>query len=281
VASAATLSSYFDFTQYGTVSGGSTVTSNVLGNTSGTLSSSGTTLNSSGLAVALGNTVPNTGLPFNAGSLSSFTGDFSLQIWYTMNATLNTDIKDHDLFGGTTSASIDGTLVGDQGLVVAYNNNAGTPQFIRPIIGNNTQYGTTVNPPIGTGMTPSTLYDLTLTYNSTSHNFTLYMNGVSVASGAPTTYFTSLAAVTNFAIGGVSHPAFGDGALAQTTTSFLMYTGELTGTQVADIHAFGSTPTMSQLGTVVTVPEPGTFAMLLGGIGMLALFRRRGKRATS
>ena len=91
-------------------------------------------------------------------------------------------------------------------------------------------------------------------------------------------YFSGLNALTSgFSIGGVANPAFGDNAAAANITSFMMYDGALDSTTVSNLNGLGSTPTADQFQSagITAVPEPGTFAMLLGGIGMLALFRRR------
>ena len=76
-------------------------------------------------------------------------------------------------------------MVGDQALFTAY-----ITSYIRPIIGNNSQFATTLNPPNGTGTTPSTLYDYVITYTASSHTFTTYMDGTQV--GTPWPWLTSV-----------------------------------------------------------------------------------------
>jgi hypothetical protein len=264
------LSAYWDFTKYGTVSAGNTVVSNVFGSISGTLNSTATSLTSSGLAITGDSSAASTGIRLANGSLSSFTGDFSIQMWYTMNVLGDNRM----LFGGTTSASVDNTLVGDNGLFVGYS--VGSTRFVRPVETNGTQYGTTLNSPSGTGNTTGVLYDLVLTYVASSDLFTLYLNGVQVAQGANTN-FATLDAVTNFSIGGVANPAFGDNAARQTTTSFLMYQGALTAKQISDLHALGAAATLAQIGTVVDIPEPSLMGIGIG-VGLIGLIIQRVKK---
>src|SRR5690242_12368551 len=149
---AATLNDYFNFTTYGSVAGGNTI-ADQLGNATATVKSTGTTLDGSGLAIAAGNNAGTTGVSLDGSQISSVTGDFSIQLWYTSPASI---LANTPLFGGTTTASQDGALFGDQALFPAYRSSS---TYIRPIIGNNTQFGATPSPANGTGTTPSTLYD--------------------------------------------------------------------------------------------------------------------------
>jgi hypothetical protein len=281
VASAASLGEYFNFTQYGAVSGGSTINGQYAG-TAATVKSTGTTLDGTGLNIALGNAAANTGVGLAGSAISSYTGDFSLQIWYTQNSTANADIRDHALFGGTSSATIDNDLRGgNQALWAGYNNVSGTPQYLRPIIGDGSQWGSVPgSTTMGTGIASATLFDYVLTYSSSTHTTTAYMNGVQVSTQT-TPYFTGLASLTyGIAIGGVEHPAFNDQAAAVTISSFLMYNGALSPTEIATINGLGATPTIGDLGGagVSVVPEPS--AMALSGLGGLAalLMRQRSRR---
>lgn len=266
---ATTLENYFDFTSYGTVAGGGTVTA--VGNTgsTGTVKSTATTLTSSGLAITAGSSAALTGVNVTSSALSGFTGDFSVQIWYTTPATIAGNTA---LFGGTTSATTDGSMVGDQAFFGSYSNT--NPRFVRPIIGNNSQFGAVPATPTGTGGTGSTLYDYMITYSSATSTFTAYLDGVAVGNTISVPFFGGLDSLTNgFAIGGVQNPAFADQAAAVNITSFMMYTGALTPGEISSIHGFGSTPTLNQLGSVVVIPEPSV--ALLGGLGLLGLLRRR------
>jgi hypothetical protein len=266
---ATTLENYFDFTSYGTVAGGGTVTA--VGNTgsSATVKSTATSLTSSGLAITAGSSASSTGVNVTGADLSTFTSDFSLQIWFTSPTTVAGNTA---LFGGTTSATIDGSMAGNQALFAGYSNT--NPRFLRQIMSNNSQFGIAGAPPSGTAATVSTLYDYTLTYTASTNTVQAYLDGVAVGAGLSTTYFQGLDSLTNgFAIGGVQTPAFGDNAAAVNITSFMMYTGALTSGEISTIHGFGSTPSTTQLSSVVIVPEPS--AALLGGLSLLGLLRRR------
>ncbi|BCU79539.1 hypothetical protein llg_42540 [Luteolibacter sp. LG18] len=264
-----TLENYFNFTSYGTVTAGNTVAA--VGNTgsSATVKATGTTLTSSGLAITAGSLGASTGVTMASTTLIGFTGDFTLQMWYTTPGTVAGNTA---LFGGTSSATVDGSMVGDQGFFAAYSNT--NPRFVRPIVGNNTQFGVAGAPPAGTGGTGSTLYDYVITYSSLTSTFTAYLNGTQVGNSFSVPFFGGLDDLTNgFAIGGVQNPAFNDNAAGVNITSFMMYSGTLTAGEVSSIHAFGSTPTLNQLGSVVAVPEPSALALL--GLGLLGGLRRR------
>jgi len=279
-ARAATLQTYYDFTSYGTVAGGSSITSSAYGesSTSATLSSTATALTSSGLAITAGTAAGSTGATMAGSTLSGYTGDFSLQMWYTSPATF---VSNSMLWGGTTSATVDGTLAGDQGLFAGYGNMT-TPStgYIRPIASNTQRFGAAMtNTTPGTGSTASTLYDYVVTYNSTSKIFTAYMNGTSVGTMTVATGFSGLSALTNgFSIGGIASPAFGDMAAGVNITSFMMYDAALTPTQVSDLNGLGATPTGAQFQAagITAVPEPRVMALMTAGlIGMMFFIRRR------
>lgn len=263
------LENYFDFTSYGTVAGGGSIAS--VGNTgsSATVKSTATSLTASGLAITAGSNAGGTGVNLAGSALSGFSDDFSLQIWYTTPATV---AGNTGLFGGTTSATTDSSMVGDQALFAAYSNT--NPRFLRPIANNNNQFGIAGAPPSGTGGTGNTLYDYVITYSSLTSAFTAYLNGTQVGATLNAPFFQGLDALTNgFSIGGIQNPAFADNAAGVNITSFMMYSGALSSQEISDIHAFGSTPTLNQLGSVVTIPEPS--AALLCGLGLLGLIRRR------
>jgi hypothetical protein len=271
------LVNYFDFTQYGSVAGGSTLTSNAYGTTQGTLSSTGTTLTSSGLAISSGQLAKNTGVTLSAGSLSSFTGDFSIQTWFTNPATVLTNTM---LFGGTNTVSQDSSINGDRALFVGFNKVSNAVTDLRPIVSNNTNAGQDMAAATdGRGRTASTSYDLTLTYVSSSKLLSFYIDGTLSGSATLNTGFTTLAAVTNWAIGGVANPAFADNSVAATFSNFLMYDGALSSTQISNIHTFGSDVTVNELVSagVTAIPEPSTYAALagLGALGLAAYRRRR------
>jgi hypothetical protein len=283
-ARAATLQTYYDFTSYGTVAGGSSITSSGYGesSTSATLSSTATALTSSGLAITAGTAAGSTGATMAGSTLSGYTGDFSLQIWYTSPATF---VSNSMLWGGTTSATVDKSLSTDQGLFAGYGNMANPAAgFIRPIASNGSTFGASMtNTTPGTGSTASTLYDYVVTYDSTNKIFTAYMNGTSVGTLTVNSGFNGLSALTNgFSIGGVASPAFPDPAAGVNITSFMMYTGTLDSTAVSKLNGIGATPTGDQFisAGVTAVPEPRVMALMTAGlIGMMFFIRRRKQTA--
>ncbi len=277
VGQAATLESYFDFTQYGTVTGGSEITSNIYGDATATVKSTATSLTSGGLAITAGTNAGSTGVTLAGSELVSFTGDFSFQIWFTSPETVAGNTA---LFGGTTSATIDSSMVGDQALFAGYSNT--NPRFLRPIMSNNTTFGVAAVTPTGTAATVSTLYNYTITYIASTDTVQAYLNGVAVGNALSTNYSTGLSGLTNgFSIGGVASPAFNDNAAAVSVASSLFYTGALSSTEIADIYAFGADVTVNELisagVTATAVPEPSSFAALAGlaGLGFVASRRRR------
>jgi hypothetical protein len=268
-AHAQTLSDYFNFTQDGTVGSGGTVSAQY-GTMTGTVQSTDTSISSSGLTVT-GGTGGSTGVLLSSGSLAPFTGDFSLQMYYTNSAT----VINGGIFGGVSGGAAISNISGDTALFTSYNSG----DAIRPVTSNGTQFGATnATPQNGTAGATGTLEDVVLTYTASSQTLSEYVNGVSVASGN-VSGFNGLAAVTNFAIGGVANNPFGDPADQETATSFLFYTGALSSTEVAALDADGATPTLGQISTagitVASAPEPSTYALILGGMGLLVLLRKR------
>jgi hypothetical protein len=266
-AHAQVLTDYFDFTKDGSVAAGGTVSAQY-GTMTGTVQSTGTTISSSGLTVT-GGAGGSTGVTLAVGSLAPFTGDFSLQMYYTNSAT----VLNGGIFGGVSVGAGSNSISGDTALFTSYNGS----DAIRPVTSDGSQYGATnATPAAGTAGATGTLEDVVLTY--TASTLTEYVNGVAVASGSASG-FNGLAAVTNFAIGGVANNPFGDPADQETATSFLFYTGALSSTEVAALDADGATPTLDQISTagitVESVPEPSTYALLLGGMGLLVLLRKR------
>jgi hypothetical protein len=268
-AHAQTLSDYFNFTQDGTVGSGGTVSAQY-GTMTGTVQSTDTSISSSGLTVT-GGTGGSTGVLLSSGSLAPFTGDFSLQMYYTNSAT----VINGGIFGGVSGGAAISNISGDTALFTSYNSG----DAIRPVTSNGTQFGATnATPQNGTAGATGTLEDVVLTYTASSQTLSEYVNGVSVASGN-VSGFNGLAAVTNFAIGGVANNPFGDSADQETATSFLLYTGDLSATEVTALDAAGATPSLAQISaagiTVASVPEPSTYALILGGMGLLVFLRKR------
>jgi fibronectin-binding autotransporter adhesin len=256
VCPAATLNNYFNFVNIGTTnSGGATTISDYFG-TNATVKTTGTTLNNSaGLVIAAGNNGGTTGVQLPASAISGFTGDFTVQIWYTTPAAI---VNNSMVFGGTTTASQDGNMSGDQAFFAGY---AGAnPNYIRPILGNNTQYGAAMTTPNGVGGTVNTLYDYVVTYIASSHTFTAYTNGTQVGTPVSVTYFNGLFALTNgIAIGGVQTPAFGDPAAAVTVSDFLIYNGALSAAQAGAVHTLGVGASVSSIQAALVPPTAFTW----------------------
>ena len=242
---AATLDAFFDFTRYGSVAPGASIASNVHGSISAQLKPAGTTLNRWGLTIGTEQSAGDTGVLIPAPALAGYTGDFTLQIWFITSVEATPDTM---IYGGTTSASIDDSLAGDQALFLGYNNAKGKTQFLRPVTANGSRYGVTMEAAIGTGLTVLSAQDYVLTYDSTRRVMTAYLNGLFVgtmnASG-----FGGLAALSKgFAIGGVQNSAFrSDGTAPVNIRSFMMYSGVLSSAQVAQIHAGGPSVTLDAL----------------------------------
>ena len=244
-AGAATLEAFFDFTRYGPVAGGANIVSNVHGGIPALLKPVGTTLNQWGLTIDTEQSAANTGVSIPPSALASYTGDFTLQIWFITSAGMTADTM---LCGGTTSAAVDDSLQGDQALFLGYNNTKRQATFLRPVVGNGSRYGATMDVAAGTGMDLLSAQDYVITYDSGSRILTAYLNGAYVgkmnASG-----FDGLAALDKgFAIGGVQDSAFReDGTAPVNIRSFMIYSGALTPAQVAQIHLGGPSVTLDAL----------------------------------
>jgi hypothetical protein len=235
------------------------------GTASGTLNAPSTTLTGSGLTITDANsTVATTGLTLSSTSLSPFTGDFSLEINFTLSATAGAN---NGLFGGVAGAQ-SGNLNGAQTLFVAYDGN----ESLRPVTTSGSFGDTNPTPATnGTASTAGVREDYVLTYLAATNTITTYLNGTMLGAASNGT-FGGLASVGNFAIDGVASSPFGDHTPANTTQSFAFYTGALTQAQVTADYGFGATPSLGQLG----VPEPSSLvAMGVCAIGLAAFGLRR------
>jgi len=247
---AQTLSVYFNFTGHGAVSGGSIVTDEI-GNTTGTLSSVNTTLTASGLSISTNDHASaNTGLTLSAGSLKSFTGDFTIQAWLKVSSLGDFNA----LYGGASGATGAHGGTGNNLLVAQLRGSKSNNAF--GYVATDGEWGTTSE---GTSTAPSvdTLYDLVITYTTSTHSFTEYVNGVQTAKMSDNA-FTSLADVSNFSIGGIANSPWNDPTAVHTTTAFLICTGALTDAQVASLHALGAGASLTNIATVVTVSKAPT-----------------------
>jgi hypothetical protein len=107
----------------------------------------------------------------------------------------------------------------------------------------------------------NTLEHVAIVYDPTGNYEAIYVNGTLVASRSGSLLGLNIIANSDLELG---KSAFnGDPTMTGTIDQFSIYNNALTAPQIAANYAAGP------------VPEPGTFAMLLGGMGMLTLFRRR------
>jgi hypothetical protein len=242
---AATLDAFFDFTRYGSVAGGASITSNVHGSIPALLKPVGTTLNQWGLTIDTEQSAGNTGVLIPASALADYTGDFTLQVWFitSLEATADTMI-----YGGTTSPRVDDSLAGDQALFVGYNNLGKKTTFLRPVVSNGGRWGATMDTIAGTGLSLLSAQDYVITYNSVSHVMTAYLNGLNVGTMNASSFGGLSALTKGFAVGGVQNCAFqSDGAAPVNIRSFMIYSGTLSPEQIAQIHLGGPSVTLDAL----------------------------------
>jgi hypothetical protein len=281
-ANAQSLQTYFNLTTYNTVSAGSSIVDS-MGNTHATLNNDSiTTLTSSGLTSAGGGNSGNNGLTFASGSLSGFTGSFTIQDWVTtaggsgvvlyggnginqgastgLPAAQNTYCGDGFTGVSTLLGLTWGGLTSGGGA-----GNATSTTYQR--------YGQTGG--LGYSLVTGSLSDIVLSYDASTYTFKEYVNGVLKGTQVNDFSITSLAGVEVFAIGGAPGQPWSDASAAATTSDFLLYNGALSQSQVTALDALGAGASLGQIGGIVTVPEPGSLALMaLGGAGLL-LWRRR------
>lgn len=260
-AAAQTLQTYFNFTTYGTQSGGAAL-ADLTGHTIGTLTAdSHNSLTSSGLTISSGGSSPNTGVQIGSSYMSGFTGSFSIQMWVTLFAVNNNQI----LFGANNYGSVGVNRVAS-GPGGSYPGSTvfGAIRFggISAYVGGSTpsygQYGYGVADSSGAAST-ATLYDIVLTYDGTS--FREYVNGTLKGTlNMPT--FGSLATASaldsstgkgGFSIGGGMNNPFNDTTLPATASDFLLYTGALSQAQITSIHNLGAGASLSAINNVLGV----------------------------
>ena len=250
------LQTYFNFTTYGTQSGGAAL-ADLTGHTTATLNTEAhTTLTVSGLTISSGGSSLSTGATIGSAAMSGFTGAFSIQQWTTLAAVNNNQV----LFGanngdvntyvgdGSTVSTLIGAIRG--GAISAYVGGS-TPSYL--------QGGYGVADSSGTAST-ATLYDVVLTYDGTS--FREYVNGTLKGTlNMPT--FGSLAQAcsadsytgkSGFAIGGGMNDPFTDTTLPEITSDFLLYNGALSQAQIIQIHNLGAGASLSAITNVFAPP---------------------------
>ncbi len=278
MAQAQSLGIYYNLQSYGTVGGGGTIV-DALGNTTATVNNdANTALTSSGLTTvsASGNSA-STGVTLASGSLSGFTGSFSIQDWVTIanpnngvvlwganNGAANTYIGD-----GYTGVS---TLIGFSWGSLAGGGGTGNP-LGQPY----NRYGNNIG---GVSLTAGQTYDMVLTYDASTYTFNQYINGTWTSSLQEAFSSTSLAGTQIFGIGGCPNEPWspwGDATADATTKDFLLYNGVLAAGQVSALDAAGAGASLDTINTVV--PEPGSIA-LMALAGVTGLFFRRSIRSS-
>jgi autotransporter-associated beta strand protein len=268
---AQSLQTYFNFTTYGTQSGGAAL-ADLTGHTTATLNTeTHTTLTGSGLTISSGGSSLSTGATIGSAAMSGFTGAFSIQQWVTLAAVNNNQVLFGANNGDVNTYVGDGatisTLIGAirSGAISAYVGGS-TPSYVRG------GYGVAD----GSG-TPSTAtpYDVVLTYDGTS--FREYVNGTLKGTlNMPT--FGSLAQACladnwgntastgkgGFVIGGAMNDPFTDTTLPETTSDFLLYNGALSQAQITSLHNLGAGASLS---AVTNVFAPSAKDVWSGGGG--------------
>jgi len=277
-AKAQSLGIYYNLQSYGTVANGNSIV-DALGNTTATVNNdANTSLTSSGLTTvsASGNSA-STGVTLASGSISGFTGSFSIQDWVTIgnpnngvvlwganNGPANTFIGD-----GYTGVS---TLIGFSWGSLAGGGGTGNP-LGQPY----NRYGNNIG---GVSLTAGQTYDMVLTYDASTYTFNQYINGTWTSSLQEAFSSTSLAGTQIFGIGGCPDEPWspwGDATADATTKDFLLYNGVLAAGQVSALDAAGAGASLGTINAVV--PEPGSFA-LMALAGVTGLFFRRSIRSS-
>ncbi|HXR06466.1 MAG TPA: PEP-CTERM sorting domain-containing protein [Candidatus Acidoferrum sp.] len=277
-AKAQSLGIYYNLQSYGTVANGNSIV-DALGNTTATVNNdANTSLTSSGLTTvsASGNSA-STGVTLASGSISGFTGSFSIQDWVTIgnpnngvvlwganNGPANTFIGD-----GYTGVS---TLIGFSWGSLAGGGGTGNP-LGQPY----NRYGNNIG---GVSLTAGQTYDMVLTYDASTYTFNQYINGTWTSSLQEAFSSTSLAGTQIFGIGGCPNEPWspwGDATADATTKDFLLYNGVLAAGQVSALDAAGAGASLGTINAVV--PEPGSFA-LMALAGVTGLFFRRSIRSS-
>ena len=113
---------------------------------------------------------------------------------------------------------------------------------------------------------------MVLTYDASTYTFNQYVNGTWTSSLQEAFSSTSLAGAQIFAIGGCPNEpwsGWGDASADATTKDFLLYNGSLAASQVSALDSLGAGASLDQI--VTAVPEPSTWAMFIGGLGLLFL----------
>jgi len=112
----------------------------------------------------------------------------------------------------------------------------------------------------------NTLEQVAIVYDPTTSSEAIYVNGVLAASTSGSLLSLNSIAGSDLTLG---KSAFGsDPTLTGTINQFSIYSGDLSGAQIAADYASGP----------VIVPEPSTVALAMGGLTLLGILRRRNAR---
>jgi hypothetical protein len=271
--SQSSLQTYFDFTTYGTQSGGASIVDQSGNSVTATLNTEAhTSLTASGLGITAGGNCNATGLTIGSANMSVFTGAFTIQDWVTLSAVANNQM----LFGAGNGPV--NTYIGD-GITISDVFGAVRGGAVSAVVGGRTpnyqRYGYGVADGSFVAAT-ATLYDIVYTWDGT--DFKEYVNGALMGTrNMPTFGSLAQASSAGFVIGGAKNEPWNDAALAQTTSDFLLYTGALTAGQISSLNGVGAGASVSTINSIIAVPEPCTMALsALGGLAML-MIRQRSK----
>lgn len=207
-------------------------------------------------------------LPTTVGA--GITGSFSVETYVTR---LGVTPGFSSLFSLSTSSGAGGTNQNFLLVNPARGNNNGLIQanFRQDPLTNGEQSIATTQ----AGLNLNTLYQITLTYVTTTGLASVYSNGSLIGSGNVAPGF-SLESATSGGFNGINGGGpfgAGDGSFNGSTTDFRIYSSALTAAQVAALNLLGPDATNTAI-NAIAAPEPTTWAMMLVSVGALCGLQR-------